>query len=61
VTEATLHRLLVLLGVIAVAAIAAGVTLAVSGYSSGGAFAVAAACVGVLSTLATTSRPEANA
>jgi len=44
--------------VIAVAAIGAGVALALSGYSSGGAFAVAAACVGVLSTLATTSRGE---
>jgi hypothetical protein len=44
---------LILLGVIAVAGIAAGVVLALSGYSSGGAFAVASACVGVLGTLAT--------
>lgn len=43
---------LILLGVIAVAGIAAGVALAVSGYSSAGAFAVASACVGVLGTLA---------
>ena len=43
---------LILLGVIAVAGIAAGTTLAITGYSSAGAFAVASACVGVLGTLA---------
>ena len=43
---------LVLLGVVALAGIGAGVALAVSGYSSAGAFAVASACVGVLGTLA---------
>jgi len=44
--------LLILLGTIAVAAIAAGCVLALSGYSSAGAFSVAAACVGVLGTIA---------
>jgi len=43
---------LLLLGVIAVAAIACGTVLAVTGYSSAGAFSIAAACVGVLGTLA---------
>lgn len=45
--------MLVLLGVIAVAGIAAGCVLAITGYSSAGPFAVASACVGVLGTLAT--------
>jgi len=48
--------LLVLLGVIAVAGIAAGTVLAVAGYSSAGAFAVTSACVGVLGTLAAEGR-----
>ena len=47
----TANLFLVLLGVIAVAGIAAGVALAITGYSSAGAFAVASACVGVLGTL----------
>jgi len=42
---------LTLLGIIAVCAIAAGVVLALSGYSSAGPFAVASAAVGVLGTL----------
>jgi hypothetical protein len=42
----------VLLGAIAICGIAAGVTLAFSGYSSAGPFAIASACVGVLGTLA---------
>jgi ABC-type transporter Mla maintaining outer membrane lipid asymmetry permease subunit MlaE len=40
------------LGCIAVISIIAGIILALSGYSSSGAFSVAAACVGVLGTLA---------
>ena len=48
--------LLILLGIIAIAGIAAGVTLAIAGYSSAGAFAVASACVGVLGTLAAQKR-----
>jgi len=40
-----------LLGLIALAGIGAGTALAVTGYSSAGAFAVASACVGVLGTL----------
>lgn len=44
--------LFVLLGLIAVAGIIAGTVLAVTGYSSAGAYAVASACVGVLGTLA---------
>ena len=43
---------LILLGVIAIAGIAAGCVLAIAGYSSAGAFSVASACVGVLGTLA---------
>ena len=43
---------LILLGTIALAGIAAGCVLALSGYSSAGAFAVASGCVGVLGTLA---------
>jgi len=43
--------MMLMLGVVAIAAIAAGTTLAVVGYSSAGAFAVASACVGVLGTL----------
>jgi hypothetical protein len=43
---------LYLLGAIAMAGIAAGVALATTGYSSAGPFAIAAACVGVLGTLA---------
>jgi len=48
--------MLTMLGVIAVAGIAAGVVLAVEGYSSAGAFAVASACVGVLGTLVAQKR-----
>lgn len=48
--------LLVLLGVIAVAGIAAGTVLASLGYSASGAFAVASACVGVLGTIAAEER-----
>ena len=40
------------LGVIAITSIISGIILALSGYSSSGAFSVAAACVGVLGTLA---------
>ena len=40
------------LGIIAICAITAGVYLATTGYSSAGAFSIAAACVGVLGTLA---------
>lgn len=47
----TANLFLVLLGVIAITGIAAGVVLAIAGYSSAGAFAVASACVGVLGTL----------
>jgi hypothetical protein len=47
---------LILLTVIAVAAIGAGAVLAISHYSSAGAFAVASACVGVLGTLAAEAR-----
>ena len=47
-----MRTFIVVLAVIAVASIAAAVTLAVAGYSSAGAFAVASACVGVLGTLA---------
>jgi len=43
---------LALLGVLGVAGIVAGCVLALSGYSSAGAFGIAAACVGVLGTLA---------
>jgi hypothetical protein len=43
--------LLMLIGIIAVAGIIAGCVLAISGYSSAGAFAVSSACVGVLGTL----------
>jgi ABC-type transporter Mla maintaining outer membrane lipid asymmetry permease subunit MlaE len=42
--------------VIACVAMVAGVVLALSGYSSAGAFSVAAASVGVLGTLAAESR-----
>jgi len=38
--------------IIAISGIAAGVVLATQGYSSAGAFSTAAACVGVLGTLA---------
>jgi len=51
-----LSHFLFLLGVIAVTSLAAGTTLAISGYSSAGAFSVAAACVGVLGTLAAERR-----
>jgi uncharacterized membrane protein YjjB (DUF3815 family) len=44
--------MVILLGIISVCGIAAGVTLAIAGYSSAGAFAVSSACVGVLGTLA---------
>jgi len=51
--------MLVMLGAVAVVGIVAGTVLAVSGYSSAGAFAVASACVGVLGTIvAQKSRPE---
>ena len=43
---------LILVGVIAVCGIAAGVILAIKGYSSAAPFSVASACVGVLGTLA---------
>jgi len=49
--------MMVMLGVIAVVAIIAGTALAVSGYSSAGAYAVASACVGVLGTLVATRHP----
>ena len=41
-----------LLGLIAVTGIIVGAVLAASDYSSAGAFSIAAACVGVLGTLA---------
>lgn len=44
---------LYLLGTIAIAALAAGTALAITGYSSAGPFSIAAAIVGVLGTLAT--------
>jgi hypothetical protein len=44
---------IIVLLAIALAGMAAGVTLAVAGYSSAGPFAVSSACVGVLGTLAT--------
>jgi len=47
---------LLALALIAIAGIAAGVVLAVAGYSSAGAFAVSSACVGVLGTLAAQER-----
>ena len=47
---------IVALGVIALAGIVAGTTLAGLGYSSAGAFAVSSACVGVLGTLAAQKR-----
>ena len=55
--------LLVLLSMIAVAGIAAGCLLAISGYSSAAAFSVASACVGVIGTLVATERhpPEPDA
>jgi hypothetical protein len=43
---------LYLLGVVAVVGMGCGTALAVTGYSSAGAFSIAAACVGVLGTLA---------
>ena len=43
--------MLLMLGVVAIAGIVAGCVLAISGYSSAGAFAVASACVGVLGTI----------
>ena len=52
----TLHTIpnvfLYLLGVIAVVGMGCGTALAIAGYSSAGAFSIAAACVGVLGTLA---------
>jgi len=51
--------MLLMLGVVAIAGIVAGCVLAISGYSSAGAFAVASACVGVLGTIvAQKSRSE---
>jgi len=47
---------LAVLALIAVAALVAGVVLAIAGYSSAGPFSVAAACVGVLGTLAAEER-----
>jgi len=49
---------LILIAGIAIAGIAAGCVLAISGYSSAAAFSVASACVGVLGTLAATHRGE---
>jgi hypothetical protein len=46
------REFLILLGVIALAGLVAGCVLALGGYSSAGPFSVAAACVGVLGTLA---------
>jgi len=57
------RRLLVFLGflgVIALAGLAAGVTLATLGYSSAGPFSVAAACVGVIGTLAAEERARSE-
>ena len=52
----SLHQIpnvfLYLLGVIAVVGMGCGTALAITGYSSAGAFSIAAACVGVLGTLA---------
>jgi hypothetical protein len=47
---------LLLLGAIAISGLVAGIILALSGYSSAGPFSVAAACVGVLGTLAAQER-----
>jgi len=58
VTPAQHPIFLILLGAIAIAGIVAGTTLAVTGYSSAGAFAVASACVGVLGTLAARNHRE---
>jgi len=52
--------LLILIGAIAVCAIAAGCALAFSGYSSAGPFAIASACVGVLGTIAAQRQQQAN-
>jgi len=41
-----------IIGVIAVTAVIVGAVLAANDYSSAGAFSIAAACVGVLGTLA---------
>jgi len=51
---------LLLLGVLGVLGLAAGVTLALGGYSSAGPFSIAAACVGVLGTLAAEGRVRRN-
>jgi hypothetical protein len=45
-----------MLGLIATVAMILGAVLALSGYSSAGAFSVAAACIGVLGTLAAERR-----
>ena len=47
-----LRLFLILIAVIAVTGILAGCVLAISGYSSAGAFSVASACVGVFAGLA---------
>lgn len=47
-----------LLGVIAVAGMIVGAVLAANDYSSAGAFSIAAACVGVLGTLAAERRHD---
>lgn len=50
------HVFIAVLGALAIAAMLAGTVLAVAGYSSAGAFSIAAACVGVLGTLAAEGR-----
>jgi len=52
--------LLLLIGVLGVAGLTAGVILALSGYSSAGPFAIASACVAVLTTLAAEGRVHRN-
>jgi hypothetical protein len=49
---------ILVLAVIAVAAMTAGVVLAVTGYSSAGPFSIASACVGVLAGIAIGAKPE---
>jgi len=51
VRESHVTTLLYLIGAIAICGMIAGVTLAIAGYSSAGAFAVSSACVGVLGTI----------
>jgi uncharacterized membrane protein len=51
-SERPLVVFMLILGVLAVAGMITGAVLAANNYSSAGAFSIAAACVGVLGTLA---------